>query len=418
MSGVIGDFAENISEAARQISAIGTADIEGDFGDELRKKQSLIVATLEGVGTTLNDLQTATDEHRRSEETFISTAPTLADIDEAQTTLESAQTVRAAVDSGAVAPVAMGLDLVQMDVIEQAQQQLTQLVEQRRQAVSVFLGDQDRLASQIRNIELPTVSSPMNGRLSGTEPPTGSTAPSLSAPVPGLPRSSVPRTSGAEGSGVGAGAEASAGASGSNGAASAGGDPGMAPVVTPVPAVGTMGTPQLGAFNPTALAGRIGPPVMPGYTIPGTTVSAGTPTPMSDREFNSLLDRIKGDRAGLPSTTPTMPSGAGGVTGGAASAPRVVQPSSWLNASTSPTGVSEGQNGRGTTVPSSTSSAAAQPRSGMPMMGPMAPGGANPDSGGRDPKDQPKIINADPDVYGDDVQTIDPIIDNQRGRFS
>ena len=54
----------------------------------------------------------------------------------------------------------------------------------------------------------------------------------------------------------------------------------------------------------------------------------------------------------------------------------------------------------------------------MPPMAPMMPGGANAGGAARDPKDQPQIKNADPDVYGDDVQTIDPIIDNQKGRFT
>lgn len=418
MSGVIGTFAKDINDAAQVIIKIDTASIEGDFGDELRRKQSQLAAILEGIGTTLNGLQILTDEHRSSESTFISDAPTLADIEEAQAALASAQTVRSAVDSGAVAPVLMGLDLVQMEAAEQAQLRLTQLAEQRREAVRVFLEEQNRLHGQIRNVSL--LEGPSLGWL-GAPLPQGPAAvnPGVvgGTAVPGVPPRTTPVPAPEHGDRPNAphtGAPSNVGAD-----VPAAGE--VLPVAMPTgPHAGMPTGAQTGMANPAALSGRFGPPVMPGYTIPGTAISAGTPTPMSDRDFNSLLDRIKADRVGMPSTTPTMPAGSGssgGMASGAPSAARTVQPTSWINASTSPTGVAEGQNGRGASAPSSTSSTAAHPRSGMPMM-PMMPGGANAGAANRDPKDQPQIKNADPDVYGDDVQTIDPIIDNQKGRFS
>jgi hypothetical protein len=416
MSGVIGKFARDINDAAQVIASIDTAGIEGEFGDAVRDKQITLAATLEEFSATLNDLQNVTDEHRQSELTFLSTAPTLADIEAAQTALTSAQTVRAAVDSGSAVPVLMGLDIAQMGAAEQAQQRLTALTEQRREAIRIFLETQARLHGQISNILLPQHSE-SRGRLSGTESPSGG-GNFQSAASPGMPRSAPGRPAGSAGSrnsdpGVSAG-------SGAGGYSTAGGagDPGAAVIPAAVPAAGAVGLP-----NPAALAGRMGPPVMPGYMIPGTTISAGGPTAMSDRDFNSLLDRIKGDRPGMPASAPTMPSGSGGGGGGGGmapgtAAPRTVQPPSWMNAVTAQTGVSEGQNGRGVAAPSSASNTSPHPRSGMPPMAPMMPGGANAGGAARDPKDQPQIKNADPDVYGDDVQTIDPIIDNQKGRFS
>lgn len=408
MSEVIGKFARDINDAAQAIASIETAGIEGEFGDALRTKQSTLTVTLEEFSAVLHDLQNVTSEHRQSELTFLSTAPTLADIEEAQAALTSAQNVRSAVESGSAVPLLMGLDIAQMGVAEKAQQRLAELMEQRREAIRIFLETQDRLHGQINSARMPQWSD-SRGRLAGTDSPGGGGGPSVAGP--GVLQSSPaqPRETGRSSrgdSGVAGGGVAG------NGSTAGVGD--LTAASGPAAAVGAVGIPPA-----AALSGRMGPPVMPGYMIPGTTISAGGPSAMSDRDFNSLLDRIRGDRPSAPPSAPTMSSGSGsgGMAPGTA-APRVVQPPSWMNASTSPTGTSEGQNGRGVAAPASASSTSPQPRSGMPPMAPMMPGGANAGGPPRDPKNQPQIKNADPDVYGDDVQTIDPIIDNQKGRFS
>lgn len=432
MSEVIGKFAKDIADAAESVLAVSTVGIGGEFGDQLRRKQERLAGTLTELGVTLEALQTSRTEHRASETRFVNTAPTLAEIEEARDRLVAAQTVRQSVDEGAVAPVTLGLDLVQMGVAEQAQADLTALTEQRRDAVRVFHAEQERLHAQISSTALP-VPEP-SGTQAGIGPGgVGGAAPGdrpvlplpgpgagsgdygsggyTPAPIPGL--SSDSGTAEAEQSRSGGPVAAtptgtSAGTPGGTAGAAPGGmvPAALAPTMRP------------GAVTPAVPSNRIGPPVMPGYTIPGTTTSAGGPAPMSDRDFNSLLDRLKPDRSTPSTPTPVSPSGAGGggTAGAAPAAARVVQPPSWTNASTSPTGVSDGHTGRGA-VSAAPAGTAGHPRTGMPMM-PMMPGAANPGAAGRDQRDAPQIKNADPDLYGDDVQTVEPIIDNQEGRFT
>lgn len=420
MTDVIAQFAIDIGNAADAITGINTVGIEGDFGDTLRRRQERLVTVLVELKGTLDFLQEQSEGHRRSELDFIAAAPTLDQIEEAQSTLAAAQVVRQSVDAGAVAPVTLGLDIAQMGVAEQAQRDLTRLTEARREAARVFLEEQERLCSQIGGAVMPVVPMPGDQALPGDTDlgghgGRGGAAPPGVLPGPAVPppgsgesdRTSPPHTDAPSVPGSG-----DAGATGTDGGRPAG-----------MPAGVQVGTPMAGAtpailpgtMAPVPLAGRLGPPVMPGYTIPGTTTSAGSPTPMSERDFNSLLDRLKNDRT-VPSTSTGMPAGmnSGGATNTASSTPRAVQPQSWTNASTSPTGVADGRTGRG--IPVSSSGSSAYPRAGMPMM-PMMPGGMNPGAAGRDPKDQPQIKNADPDVYGDDVHTVDPIIDNQGGHF-
>lgn len=424
MSEVIGKFAKDIADAAESVLAVSTVGIGGEFGDQLRRKQERLAGTLTELGVTLEALQTSRTEHRASETRFVNTAPTLAEIEEARDRLVAAQTVRQSVDEGAVAPVTLGLDLVQMGVAEQAQTDLTALTEQRRDAVRVFHAEQERLHAQISSTAMPApdYAEPysedgVGGAAPGGRPvlplpgPGAGSGDYGSAPSPGL--SSGSDTAEAEQSRSGGPVAAtptgtSAGTPGGTAGAAPGGmvPAALAPTMRP------------GAVTPAVPSNRIGPPVMPGYTIPGTTTSAGGPAPMSDRDFNSLLDRLKPDRSTPSTPTPVSPSGTGGggTAGAAPAAARVVQPPSWTNASTSPTGVSDGHTGRGA-VSAAPAGTAGHPRTGMPMM-PMMPGAANPGAAGRDQRDAPQIKNADPDLYGDDVQTVEPIIDNQEGRFT
>ncbi|MFZ2175228.1 MAG: hypothetical protein WAW17_14600 [Rhodococcus sp. (in: high G+C Gram-positive bacteria)] len=419
MSDEIGRFAEDISDTASIVGAIDTDGITGSFGATLNEQKQALAGTLEEFGDTLHQLQDAADEHRRSEATFVATAPTLAEVEQAAKELLNLQDLGPTVQSSPI-PAVMGIDdSAYVQAVESAQKRFNQLSQERRDAVRVFLDEQNRVVERINSTAIPA-------GIERTNSERGSAGLSVAAAGPsgasttvtlGAPSSAVPSSSGG-----------SSGRSPSDSPASEGGGAGRASVEdvlaagTPVAAAGAapMMFPQAGMANPAAMAGRIGPPVMPGYVLPGTVTSAGQVTPMSDREFNSLLDRLRSDRGSVVPSVPTTPSGSGGGgglpgSGGPAAGPRVVQPTSWANAS-SPTGVSEAQNSRSPATPSSTGPAASTRPGMMPPVGPMAP--MSPNSVGGHPKHQPHIKNADPDVYGDDVQTTDPIIDNQKGRFA
>ncbi|WP_301851080.1 hypothetical protein [Rhodococcus pyridinivorans] len=413
MSGVLVEFALEVKNAATAVGNVSTDEITGEFGELLRAKQRELSSALEEFSLTLTSLGERSEEHRLSEATFVSNAPTLAEIEEAEQALVSAQAVGSAVAEGAIAPVTLGLDLVHLGAAEAAQQRLSELVQQRRDAVRAFLAEQDSIRGRITSALPPVIggvveqSGVVPSAAAGTFPAGG--AGSRSPLVDGIGSGVSRGGSGSRQSDLGGGSSFSDLGDGDAGATAA--------------APGVVGVPQ-SPVNPSAVVSRIGPQAMHGYAIPGvalpgTAISAGAPVAaMSDREFNSLLDRIKTDRGGSPSLPSSSPSTVGGgLAGGANAAPRTVQPTSWINASTSPTGVSDGQNGRTGSSPVPAANAAPQPRSAMPGMAPMMPGGMNQAQGNRDAKDQPQIMNADPDVYGDDVQTVDPIIDNQKGRF-
>lgn len=419
-------FANDISDLASRIGQVDTSKITGTFGETLRDQQQSFVSTLESFSENLHDLQAVADEHKRSEEVFVSNAPTLAEIAQAEKELFDLQAGGPTKTGRSAIADSMGLiDINYMAEVEKAQQRVTQLSQERRDAVRVFLDEQTRLHDRINGIqlprmELPTVESWSDKReLPSTAPAVPSATAAAPAPAP------APRSAGAGAStSPGAATPRSKSADSSTGTSTGPGRATVDDVLAAGAPAAAMGAPMMmpGMVNPAAYASRIGPQIPPHLLMPGTATSGAQATPMSEREFSSLLDRLKGDRPSTGSSTPTLPSGSGGgggaSAGGPAVAPRVVQPTSWVNASTSPTGVSEAQNSKTVSAsPQSSSSATSRPGM-MPPMGPMSPMGANGAGGPKDPKDQPHIKNADPDVYGDDVQTIDPIIDNKGGRFT
>lgn len=432
MSGPFGQFAEEIDNEASVVAAVNTEGVTGAFGEALNEQKQALSSKLDEFSAVLSQLEAVAEEHKATESTFVSTAPTLAEVEAALQELQALQAASPSVSS----PVTMlptVLDVSNLAAVEAANQRYTELSQRRRDAVRVFLEAQGRLGEQINSAIIPSGGVQRTGRdVTGGSAGAGSGA---SVGGSGAGASS--------GRGSGASSPSSAGGASSRGSdsssESAGGGSGRASVEdvlasgTPVAAAGAgvapMMYPQAGMMNQPGITGRFGPQVVPGYTLPGTVTSAGQASTMSDREFNSLLDRIRPDRAGSSSSAPSSSLGSGGgagasgggLSGGssAIAAPRLVQPTSWSNAS-SPTGVSESQAARAAAAASQASPSTAAPAAragGMPMA-PMGPMGGNPGGAPRDPKDQPQIKNADPDVYGDDVKTLDPIIDNQKGRFT
>lgn len=424
MSGEIGQFADQLSDAAATVGAVDTARVTGDFGATLSEQKQALQATLEEFSGSLHDLQASADEHTKSEETFVATAPTLADVEKAAQELLLLQSSSPTVQGGPVTMLPTALDVIHLEAVTAAQNKYSQLSQERREAVRVFLDSQTQLADKINATAIPATEAgrdqdgkvipsgvPQSG--ASSSPSAGGSSPSVGGSSPSAGGSSRTSDSPSDSAGTGAGR------------------PSVDDIVaagTPVGAVAAapMMFPQAGMLNQTPMTGRYGPQVVPGYALPGTATSAAQPTTMSDRDFNSLLDRLKSDRAGSSTSLPSSPSAAGsgsggGVSSGASSpvAARIVQPTSWSNAS-SPTGVSEAQNARSSvaSAPSTAASSTPTSRSGGMPMAPMAPMGGNSAAAPKDTKDQPQILNADPDVYGDDVQTLDPIIDNQKGRFA
>ena len=423
MSGEIGQFADQLSDAAATVGAVDTARVTGDFGATLSEQKQALQATLEEFSGSLHDLQASADEHTKSEETFVATAPTLADVEKAAQELLLLQSSSPTVQGGPVTMLPTALDVIHLEAVTAAQNKYSQLSQERREAVRVFLDSQTQLADRINGIGIPEGTG-VNRTASGGSPIE-------STPGAGVGASGGGSSPSVGGSSPSAGGSSRTSDSPSDSAGTGAGRPSVDDIVaagTPVGAVAAapMMFPQAGMLNQTPMTGRYGPQVVPGYALPGTATSAAQPTTMSDRDFNSLLDRLKSDRAGSSTSLPSSPSAAGsgsggGVSSGASSpvAARIVQPTSWSNAS-SPTGVSEAQNARSSvaSAPSTAASSTPTSRSGGMPMAPMAPMGGNSAAAPKDTKDQPQILNADPDVYGDDVQTLDPIIDNQKGRFA
>ncbi|MGB3369200.1 MAG: hypothetical protein WBD41_03780 [Rhodococcus sp. (in: high G+C Gram-positive bacteria)] len=430
MSGPFGQFAEEIDNEASVVAAVNTEGVTGAFGEALNEQKQALSSKLDEFSAVLSQLEAVAEEHKATESTFVSTAPTLAEVEAALQELQALQAASPSVSS----PVTMlptVLDVSNLAAVEAANQRYTELSQRRRDAVRVFLEAQGRLGEQINSAIIPGGPDRRSG--SGISTPGSGSGASVGGSGAGA----------SSGRGSGTSSPSSAGGVSSRGSdsssESAGGGSGRASVEdvlasgTPVAAAGAgvapMMYPQAGMMNQPGITGRFGPQVVPGYTLPGTVTSAGQASTMSDREFNSLLDRIRPDRAGSSSSAPSSSLGSsggagasgGGLSGGssAIAAPRLVQPTSWSNAS-SPTGVSESQAARAAAAASQASPSTAAPAAragGMPMA-PMGPMGGNPGGPPRDPKDQPQIKNADPDVYGDDVKTLDPIIDNQKGRFT
>ncbi|GAA3148112.1 hypothetical protein [Rhodococcus baikonurensis] len=430
MSGPFGQFAEEIDNEASVVAAVNTEGVTGAFGEALNEQKQALSSKLDEFSAVLNQLEAVAEEHKATESTFVSTAPTLAEVEAALQELQALQAASPSVSS----PVTMlptVLDVSNLAAVEAANQRYTELSQRRRDAVRVFLEAQGRLGEQINSAIIPGGPDRRSG--SGISTPGSGSGASVGGSGAGA----------SSGRGSGTSSPSSAGGASSRGSESssesAGGGSGRASVEdvlasgTPVAAAGAgvapMMYPQAGMMNQPGITGRFGPQVVPGYTLPGTVTSAGQASTMSDREFNSLLDRIRPDRAGSSSSAPSSSLGSsggaggsgGGLSGGssAIAAPRLVQPTSWSNAS-SPTGVSESQAARAAAAASQASPSTAAPAAragGMPMA-PMGPMGGNPGGPPKDPKDQPQIKNADPDVYGDDVKTLDPIIDNQKGRFT
>ncbi|MDE8647488.1 hypothetical protein PXH69_21175 [Rhodococcus qingshengii] len=430
MSGPFGQFAEEIDNEASVVAAVNTEGVTGAFGEALNEQKQALSSKLDEFSAVLSQLEAVAEEHKATESTFVSTAPTLAEVEAALQELQALQAASPSVSS----PVTMlptVLDVSNLAAVEAANQRYTELSQRRRDAVRIFLEAQGRLGEQINSAIIPGGPDRRSG--SGISTPGSGSGASVGGSGAGA----------SSGRGSGTSSPSSAGGVSSRGSdsssESAGGGSGRASVEdvlasgTPVAAAGAgvapMMYPQAGMMNQPGITGRFGPQVVPGYTLPGTVTSAGQASTMSDREFNSLLDRIRPDRAGSSSSAPSSSLGSGGgagasgggLSGGssAIAAPRLVQPTSWSNAS-SPTGVSESQAARAAAAASQASPSTAAPAAragGMPMA-PMGPMGGNPGGPPRDPKDQPQIKNADPDVYGDDVKTLDPIIDNQKGRFT
>lgn len=438
MSGPFGQLADELSDLAGAVHAIDTSGLTGTLGEAFITKKNGFQNDLEEFSATLEKLQATADDHRRSESTFVATAPTLDEIEQAAQDLFALQ--QAAPLTSPLATLPTVLDVANAQAIQDAQLRYNQLSQQRRDAERTFRADQESLTERINDAVVPGLSGRDHDSASvpvpgGSGPSSGGGAsvspggsPSGGGASGGTPNR-APRSTSSSSDSPSAGSTNSTGSgrtSVEDVLAAGTPVPGTEPSMMPVAGMGMM--PQAAMTNP-ALMNRFGPQIAPGYTIPGTTTSAGQAVPMSNSDFNSLLEKLRSDRATGGASLPTSPSSTPGVGGGggggalagganAPAAPRLVQPTSWANA-TSPTGVSEANSRSATASPASSQATSTPARSSaMPPMAPMAPMSPNGAGGSKNPKDQPQIKNADPDVYGDDVRTTDPIIDNKGGRFS
>ncbi|NKS74626.1 hypothetical protein GS531_22910 [Rhodococcus hoagii] len=271
MSGVIGQFAEDLSDAASAVGNVNTDGITGGFGATLGEQKASLVGVLEDFSAALTQLQEVADEHRRSEATFVATAPTLAEIAEAEKALLDLQAAGPSITSGtSVVPTLMGItDLAYMQAVENAQRRFTQLSQERRDAMRIFIDAQNRLSERINGTDIPSsIERTSRERGSG-----GSLGPSPSGAdssvIPGGFTSPGVRSPNAGAVGRGEASDSSS--------PSGGGDaqrPSTQDVLaagTPVSEMGAapMVVPQAGMGNPGMIPGRFGPQVAPDMCFPG-----------------------------------------------------------------------------------------------------------------------------------------------------
>ncbi|TQC45162.1 hypothetical protein EEB14_33350 [Rhodococcus sp. WS4] len=413
-----------LGELHDRAAALNSNGLYGDTADAFRAKQSQIAAQLESLKIAAQTIADVSRQHDDSVAVYRASSPTDAELTTAREEHERATAMMSL----------HGLNKVYILQADAAEQSLTTMVAKRRAAVETFKATQEGLRPRAENIEL---QAPVPINLKSAESPRVGAG---SAGVSGPAASGVGATAGA-GAGAGGGGlpsgsgsvpsslSAASGASNSSSWGSSKNKPSLNDLLaggTTTPhATMLSASPWSPGMMPMVGTGAMGG--IPGYGMPiaGTTmpsaaaVTQGT-RKMSDSKFQKMLDQIKSGRsASGTDSAPASAFAAGGFapssTAGTAPSGQAAQPASWVNAATAQTGESAGQ-ARATGSAAGPAYAPPGARGGGMPMAPMAP--MNPAAGGQgrgDKADRPKIKNADPTVYGDDVQVTTPVVGNRKG---
>lgn len=407
---VLADMKDNvIPEIRSQLNAINTDGMSGDTIAGFRQRLAAAATELEGVESAVNTIHAAVQRYDDSVVQYKANSPTDADLTAAATRYTDAVKAH---DAAITSAAAEGISVDNLNTgiaLSDASTALTGANQRRAAAMALFINAQAALIPPVQQISFASIPEISQGSDRSADGPGVSSGPGMTG-GPGLSGGPTSMRPGSPADTQSSRSLPSTTDDSSLSSSSTASKPSLQELL----ANGQPTTP----ISPTTMPSAALQPQLPG-TTPGlgnpALSAANQPKTMSNADFNQLMSKLqdknrKKDRDEAPSTITAATTS---PVPGSPNAPNAVQPASWVNAATAPTSESAAQTR--TATPTGPGGLPPGTRgSGMPMMPPMmpptTPGGVPNSSRG----ERPKIKNADPSVYGDDVRVTTPVVENGR----